>query len=86
MIHPDPAVRRAGERRLAVIAAACRALGTSVVTLCTGTRDPQDQWRHHIDNQTPEAWHDLLKAFEVAVRIAEAHDIMLGVEPNSQTW
>lgn len=81
MIHPDPAVRRAGERRLAVIAAACRTLGTSVVTLCTGTRDPEDQWRHHPGNQTPEAWRDLLKAFEVAVRIAEAHDIMLGVEP-----
>ena len=81
MIHPDVAVRREGERRLEVIAAACAALGTKVLTLCTGTRDPQDQWRHHPDNASPEAWRDLLSAFEVAVGIAEAHGIILGVEP-----
>ena len=81
MIHPDPAVRAAGERRLAVIAAACREMGTSLVTLCTGTRDVQDQWRHHPDNDSPEAWCDLLQAFEAAVHIAESHGVLLGVEP-----
>ena len=81
MIHPDPAVRRAGERRLAVIAAACREMGTSLVTLCTGTRDPEDQWRHHPENASPEAWRDLLQSFEALIRIAETHGIMLGVEP-----
>lgn len=81
MIHPDPAVRRAGERRLAVIAAACHTLGTSTVTLCTGTRDPEDQWRHHPENASPEAWRDVLQSFEAAVGIAEAHGIVLGVEP-----
>jgi sugar phosphate isomerase/epimerase len=81
MIHADPAVRRAGERRLAVIAAACRDMGTSLVTLCTGTRDAEDQWRHHPENASAETWRDLLKSFEVAVRIAEDHGILLGVEP-----
>ena len=81
MIHPDPAVCRAGERRLAVIAAACRGMGSPLVTLCTGTRDPDDQWRHHPDNTTPEAWRDLLASFEAAVAIAEKHDVLLGVEP-----
>jgi len=81
MIHPDVAVRRDGERRLKVIAESCAALGTKVVTLCTGSRDPQDQWRHHPDNVAPEAWRDLLAAFEVAVGIAEENGIMLGVEP-----
>lgn len=81
MIHPDPAVRRAGERRLAVIAAACRDMGTSLVTLCTGTRDAENQWRHHPDNDSSEAWRDLLQAFEAAVRIAEEHGVLLGVEP-----
>lgn len=81
MIHPDVAVRREGERRLKVIAESCAALGTKVVTLCTGTRDAQDQWLHHPDNASPEAWRDLLSAFEVAVGIAEAHGIILGVEP-----
>lgn len=81
MIHPDPAVRQAGERRLAVIAGACRAMGTSLVTLCTGTRDADDQWRHHPENGSPDAWRDLLTSFAAAVRVAEAHGILLGVEP-----
>jgi sugar phosphate isomerase/epimerase len=81
MIHPDPSVRRAGERRLAVIAAACRDMGTSLVTVCTGTRDAEDQWRHHPENASAEAWRDLLHSFEVAVRIAEQHGVLLGVEP-----
>lgn len=81
MIHPDTAVRRAGERRLRIMAAACREMGIPMVTLCTGTRDGQDQWRHHPDNSSPDAWRDLLAAFEVAVEIATANGIVLGVEP-----
>lgn len=81
MIHPDPAVRDAGALRLAVIAAACRDLGTSLVTLCTGSRDAQDQWRHHPENSSAEAWRDLLRSFETAVQIAERYGVSLGVEP-----
>ncbi|MBN9029837.1 MAG: epimerase [Rhizobiales bacterium 63-7] len=81
MIHPDPAQREAGHRRLDVIAAQARNMGTRLVTLCTGTRDPDDQWRHHPDNATPEAWRDLLRAMETAITIAERHDVDLGIEP-----
>ncbi len=81
MIHPDPALRSLGHRRLATIAASAAAMGTSLITLCSGTRDPADQWRHHPDNTIPAAWADLLAAFEIAIAIAEQHDILLGVEP-----
>ncbi len=81
MIHPDPAVRAAGHQRLQVLARACAPLGTNLITLCTGTRHPSDQWRHHPDNASASAWDDLLASFEVAIAIAEAHDILLGVEP-----
>lgn len=81
MIHPDRAVRTRGHARLATLAAACRTLGTSLVTLCTGTRDPDDMWRAHSGNADPAAWQDLLEAMEVAIGIADAHDITLGVEP-----
>lgn len=81
MIHPDPAVRQAGERRLRGMAAACRTMGVPLLTLCTGTRDAADQWSHHPDNTSPAAWRDLLSSFEVAVEIAEAHGVALGVEP-----
>ncbi|MEX2118395.1 MAG: sugar phosphate isomerase/epimerase [Pirellulales bacterium] len=81
MIHPDLAQRQAGLARLAVLAAACGPLGTKLITLCTGTRDPADMWRRHSDNGSPAAWRDLLESMRQAVRIAEEHDITLGVEP-----
>ena len=82
MIHPDNAVRDAGFRRLEVLGAAARSIGGArFVTLCTGTRDPDDQWRGHPDNGGPEAWRDLLAAMERAIAIAERYDLVLGIEP-----
>ncbi len=81
MAHPDPRVRAAGLRRLDVIAGSCAAIGTDIVTLCTGTRDPRDQWRHHADNASPEAWRDMVAEMEKAVAIAERHALRQGIEP-----
>lgn len=81
MIHPDPAVRLRGHASLRVIAGAARALGTGLLTLCTGTRDPDDQWRRHPDNGSPDAWCDLLASMEVALVIADEFSVDLGVEP-----
>ena len=81
MIHPNPEKRRDGLRRLGVLAGACGRLGTSVVTLCTGTRDPEDMWGYHPDNATPRAWRDLLASMEQAVRVAEEHEVTLAFEP-----
>ena len=83
MIHPDVEVRRDGLRRLGVLAGACERLGTSTVTLCTGTRDPEDMWRRHPDNATPEAWRDLLAAMQVALETAEGHGVTLAFEPET---
>lgn len=81
MIHPDPAVRADGLRRLRTLAEACADLGTGIVTLCTGTRDPENMWRAHPDNATPAAWTDLMASMRAAVAIADEFDISLGVEP-----
>lgn len=81
MIHPDLALREAGHRRLAVLAERCATISTGLVTLCTGTRDPRDQWKEHPDNNSPEAWRDLLDAMGTAIGIAERYDIDLGIEP-----
>jgi sugar phosphate isomerase/epimerase len=81
MIHPDVTQRKAGLRKLGVMIAAAKTMGTGLVTLCTGTRDPLDQWRHHPDNQSTEAWRDLLAEMEAAVQLAETHGIDLGIEP-----
>jgi len=81
MIHPDRRVRETGLRRLGVLIDACAGLGTGMVTLCTGTRDPDDQWRAHPDNQSPAAWDDLLREMAKACTLAEARGVRLGIEP-----
>jgi sugar phosphate isomerase/epimerase len=81
MIHPDPRERTAGLRRLRVLASACKGMGTSIITLCTGTRDPHDQWRWHPENASAQAWQDLLSAMESALQIAEETDVTLAFEP-----
>jgi sugar phosphate isomerase/epimerase len=81
MVHPDVEVREQGHRRLAVIAKAARGMGIPMITLCTGTRDAEDQWRHHPDNTSSEAWRDLIDAMIVAVGVAERFDVDLGIEP-----
>jgi len=81
MIHPDLSERQRGLRRLATLAAACRRLGTSVITLCTGTRDADDKWRYHPDNASPEAWRDLVTAMQTALQIAHDRDVTLAIEP-----
>ena len=81
MIHPDPAQRADGLHRLRVLAAACAPLGTRLITLCTGTRDPYYMWRRHPANDTPEAWRDLQEVMQTALTIAEDFDVTLGIEP-----
>ena len=66
MAHPDPEARQAGLRRLRTLASACHGMGTSVITLCTGTRDPEDMWRWHPKNASSRAWSDLLSSMEAA--------------------
>jgi sugar phosphate isomerase/epimerase len=81
MIHPDVSIRNQGLSRLAMLASNCANMGASLITLCTGTRDPDDQWRDHPDNQSNEAWSDLRTSCERAVAIAEQYNVLLGIEP-----
>jgi sugar phosphate isomerase/epimerase len=81
MAHPDPAVRTDGLRRLGVIIANAKAMGTNLVTLCTGTRNAEDQWQFHKDNSSQEAWRDMRAEMANALQMAEAHGVDLGIEP-----
>ncbi|NLS78754.1 MAG: sugar phosphate isomerase/epimerase [Chloroflexi bacterium] len=81
MIHPDLGVRQDGLRRLEALAAACGRLGTSVITLCTGTRNLESMWRRHPDNDSAEAWRDMLASMARALRSAEDHGVTLAFEP-----
>ena len=81
MIDPDVQKRQAGLEMLRFVAEQCKPLGTSVITLCTGSRDPQSMWRAHPNNNTPEAWHDMLESMEQALQVAEEYDVTLAFEP-----
>jgi len=71
MSHPDPEFRASGLRRLRLIASLCGELGAQVVAICIGTRNRDNMWGHHPDNETPEAWRDMTGCARQAVRIAE---------------
>ncbi len=81
MIDPDVVARQDGLRRLDQLAAACGRLGTSVITLCTGTRDPDNMWRRHPENDSPEAWADMLASTSQALQSAERYGVTLAFEP-----
>jgi sugar phosphate isomerase/epimerase len=81
MIHPDIAQRQDGMKKLAVMLKSAKAFGTDLVTLCTGTNDPLDQWRYHPDNQSAESWQALRSEMETAVALADQYDVNLGIEP-----
>jgi len=81
MVHPDRAERDGGRQSFAAIAGIARGMGTRLVTVCTGSRNPHDQWRAHPDNASRAAWRDLCREFEDLIAIAERYDLLLGVEP-----
>jgi sugar phosphate isomerase/epimerase len=81
MSHPEAEHRRTGLRRLRVLAAACQPLGTAKIHLCTGTRDRDSMWRRHADNDSPEAWRDMVACVREATDIARQADVILAFEP-----
>lgn len=81
LIHPDLEQRRRGLRNLGVLIGFCAGLGTSTITLSTGTRNPANMWRGHPDNNTPEAWRELCASLSEVLPLAEQYNITLAYEP-----
>jgi sugar phosphate isomerase/epimerase len=81
MIHPDRIIREAGRRSFEAIAASANEMGSKLLTVCTGSCDAQDQWRHHPDNDTAAAWAEMITEFRLLVAIADRYDVLIGVEP-----
>jgi len=81
MIHPDVSRRSAESIRLTKLAETCGRLGTNVITLCTGTRDPADMWRPHPANETESAWGDLRATMEFLLKHSESTGVTLAFEP-----
>lgn len=80
-IHPNIKMRDQFVDRTILLIERCRDLGTSSISLCTGTRDPENMWRRHPDNDEPEAWQDLIMTLEKLLPVAENNNVVLGIEP-----
>lgn len=81
LAHPDPARRRAETTAAARLIGLAPALGVDLVTLCSGSRDPDDRWRHHPGNDLPDAWDDLRTSLDPLLEAADRAGVRLGVEP-----
>ena len=81
MAHPEATVRASLRPGFRNVIEAARQMGAPVVTLCTGSRDPQDMWKHHPDNASPAAWHDLRAELDCALSLAEGAGVKLAIEP-----
>ncbi len=81
LIHPNHDIRDIGLTRLRALAKVCKRLGTSIITLSTGTRDPENMWRRHRDNDTPGAWADTRAAMAEALHIAGQYQLNFAFEP-----
>jgi sugar phosphate isomerase/epimerase len=80
-IHPDR-VRREHETSLTCqLIALAPVLGTTLVSLSTGTRDVGDMWRGHPANGEPSAWSDLRYTLEHLLDAARSAGVILGIEP-----
>jgi sugar phosphate isomerase/epimerase len=80
-IGPDVAAREHAVAACIHVIEHASELGAQVVTLCTGTRDPDDMWRAHPDNTTQQAWSDLRDTLDQLIPHAARAGVQLGIEP-----
>lgn len=81
IIHPDREVRRRGFHGFTLLARHARRLGTETLSISTGTRDREDMWRAHPQNESEDAWQEMLGAMSRMAAIAEEHDVTIAFEP-----
>lgn len=80
-IDTDAERRGANTRSALRLIRAAPLLGAEVVTLCTGTRHPDDMWRAHPLNTSAAAWRDLRATLEELMAAAADGGVILGIEP-----
>jgi sugar phosphate isomerase/epimerase len=81
MIHPDADLRARQVEQAVRLIGLVPELGAGAITLCTGTRDPDNMWRAHSGNTDPSAWSDLRQSLDPLLEAAREAGIRLGVEP-----
>lgn len=81
MIDPDEKAREKGIKQFQNHCRMAAALGIPVISLCTGSKNPQSKWKWHDDNLLRSSYLDLMHTTEKILAYAEEYDLVLGVEP-----
>jgi sugar phosphate isomerase/epimerase len=81
IIHPDRRARAQGLEKLRVLAGASKALGTDLITVSTGTCNPEDLWRGHPENNSAAAWREMLDSMEQIAQVGEERGVRFAFEP-----
>ena len=81
IIHPDSDYRISYKNRFEILKQVAVELGIPMISLCTGTRNTNDKWTFHPDNNSKEAWTEMIHALEQLVDIVDGTNIKLGIEP-----
>jgi sugar phosphate isomerase/epimerase len=84
MAHPDPVDRSRNLIKFEGLCEVAARLHIPVITLCTGTRDPVNMWKWHPENDSKEAWDDMVQSIESALIAAEKNNLILAFEPESE--
>jgi sugar phosphate isomerase/epimerase len=79
--HPDPAVRKAYLERFPVLCGVAEILQIPLITLSSGTRNPNDMWEWDADNASASAWRDSAESLAVLAATAAHHGLTVAVEP-----
>ena len=83
MAHPDKAYRYSQRERFKNVVRAAKVMGIGIVTLCTGSRDPDNMWSHHAENSSAEAWRDFHAELEAALNLADGLTLAIEPEPGN---
>jgi sugar phosphate isomerase/epimerase len=81
MVDPDTEQKASGREAFAAIAAKASQMGTRLLTVCSGSKDPADQWRRHPANGEPGTWQEMCRELQGILGVAEQYDLLIGVEP-----
>lgn len=80
MIDPNEEERERGCVQFAEQCRVAHELGIPLVSLCTGSKNPESKWKWHEGNRTQAAWSDLMRTTERVLKCAEDYHVKLGVE------
>lgn len=81
MTDPDPERLASGRRAFQAICDKTPAMGSNLVTVCSGSKHPQDKWHNHPANKDKQSWAEMCREFEIICTHAAQQGVLIGVEP-----